>query len=131
MEGGFVLPYVTLRLLPALGCAVRVAYISNWQGTIYDLSEAVEADVTQRVGLCVTPDEYKLLTDIITSSQEEDAIISGAVSTSEGVRLSGREGDFDQLLGSIAFDINHCENTRRERILGTVYDRIQELLEGT
>ncbi len=84
------------------GCGEQ-GYISNWQ----------------RTGLYVTPDEHKLLTDIITCSQEEDAIISGAVSTSEGVRLSGREDDFDQFPGSIAFDINHCENSCRERILGT------------
>ncbi len=105
-------------------------FISNWQGTIYDLSGFAELDPTQRVSVMIGHDEYKLLRGIITSSQEEDAIIGGAVSTPDGVLLSGSVDDFDLLLGSVAFDANHAEMTRRQRAMDRIYESIQCVVEG-
>jgi hypothetical protein len=36
-------------------------FISNWQGTIYDLSGVAELDSSQRVSVMIKHDEYKLL----------------------------------------------------------------------
>lgn len=105
-------------------------FISNWQRTIYDLSGAAESIPTQRLSVLIKPDEHKLLREIITSSQEEDAIISGAVSTPDGVLLTGGVEDFDQLMGSIAFDANHSDSVKHQRVMDRLYGKIELLVEG-
>ena len=105
-------------------------FISSWLGTIYDLNEAVERDPTQRVSVAITPDEHRLLKEAITSSQEEDAIISGAVSTPDGVILSGGLDDFDLLLGSIAFNANHAKTAKCQKTMDKVYEKIASVVEG-
>ncbi|MHB9035016.1 MAG: plasmid pRiA4b ORF-3 family protein [Armatimonadota bacterium] len=104
-------------------------FISNWQKTIYDLSGAVEFDPSQRLSVLIKPDEYDLLREIITTSQEEDAIISGAGSTPEGMLLTGRIEDFDQLMGSIAFDANHSDGVRYQRTMDKLYGKIERVMD--
>jgi len=105
-------------------------FISSWLGTIYDLNEAVERDPTQRVSVVITPDEHRLLKEAITSSQEEDAIISGAVSTPDGVILSGGIDRFDLLLGSSAFNANHAKTAKCQKTMDKVYEKIASVVEG-
>lgn len=105
--------------------------ISRWQGSSYDLSEAVEPDAGNRVGVHVTAEEHRLLREIITSSQEADAIIAGGIVTPKGVWLSGRIEDFDELLGSIAFDSNHAESAKRQRAMDQTYGKIEKVVEGS
>jgi hypothetical protein len=52
------------------------------------------------------------------------------VSTPNGVLLSGKVDDFDLLLGSIAFDANHAEMTKRQRAMDRIYESIQRVVEG-
>ena len=104
-------------------------FISNWRETIYDLSGAIESDPTQRVSVLISCEEHKLLSKIITSSQEEDAIIAGAVLTPDGVIVSGGMEDFDLLMGSIAFDANHSEGAKHQRDMDSIYGKIERLLE--
>lgn len=105
-------------------------FIGNWRGTICDYSGAIESDPTERVSVLVTPEEHKLLSGIITSSQEEDAIICGAVSTPDGVIMSGGLDDFDQLMGSIAFDANHCSSLKHQRAMDKIRAKIETVVEG-
>lgn len=105
-------------------------FISNWRGTIYDYSGAIESDPTERVSVLVTLEEHKLLSGIVTSSQEEDAIICGAVSTPGGVVMSGGLDDFDQLMGSVAFDANHCSSLERQRAVDEICAKIESVVEG-
>jgi phosphopantothenate synthetase len=78
--------------------------------------------------MLVSPEEHKWLSEIMTNTQEEDAIIAGGVVTDQGVRVSGRPEDFDLLLGSIAFDANHTSSTKRRRALYAIYDRVEEMV---
>ena len=105
--------------------------ISKWQGSSYDLSDAMEPDADSRVGVHVTAGEHRLLSEIITSSQEEDAIIAGGIVTPKGIWLSGRIDDFDLLLGSIAFDANHSESAKRQRAMDRVFSKIEAIVETT
>ncbi len=111
------------------GCGEQ-GYISNWQGTIYDLSDAVESNPSPRLTVLVTAEEHRLLSGIITASQEEDAVVSGAMSTPDGILLTGGMEDFDLLLGSIAAEANHSGNAVKRRALDGVYGTIERVMEG-
>jgi hypothetical protein len=102
--------------------------ISNWQGSDYDLSGATEPDMGRRVGVHVTAEAHGALREIITNSQEEQAIIAGAVVTSEGIWISGRVDDFEELLGSIAAAANHAKNAKRRRVLHGVFDKVERIV---
>ncbi len=65
-------------------------YISKWQGSYCDLSAAMEPDAGLRVEIFVTAEEHKWLSEIMTSNQEEDAIIAGGVVGPAGIWISGR-----------------------------------------
>lgn len=106
-------------------------YISKWQGSDYDLSAAVEPAAGLRIGMLVTSEEHKWLSEIMTNSQEEDAIIAGGVVVDQGVWISGRPEDFDLLLGSIAFDANHTNSTKRRRALHAIHDRVDRMVAET
>ncbi len=106
-------------------------YISKWQGSDYDLSAAVGPDAGVRVGMLVSPEEHKWLSEIMTNTQEEDAIIAGGVVTDQGVRVSGRPEDFDLLLGSIVFDANHTKSAKRRRALHAIHDRLDRMVAET
>ena len=97
---------------------------------MYDLSGAVESDPTLRVSVFITADEHTLLSEIITSSQEEDAIICGAISTPDGVLMFGRVEDFDLLMGSITFDANHSDSVKHQMVMDTIYGKIDRVVEG-
>lgn len=105
-------------------------YISNWQGTTYDLSDTVEPDPAQRVSVLVTRKEYELLGKITTTSREENAIISGTVSTPDGVLLNGGFEGFELLLGSIAATANHEDDVRLQRAMDRAYGKFERLIEG-
>lgn len=102
--------------------------IDNWQGSSYDLSAAAEMDLDLRVGLLVSPEEHRSLRAVLTNSQEEQAIIAGGVVTPEGVWISGRVEDFEELLGSVAAQANHEKSAKRRRLLDAVYDRIDQMV---
>jgi hypothetical protein len=106
-------------------------YISNWQGSDYDLSAVVEPDAGLRVGIFVTAEEHKWLSEIMTNSREEDAIVAGGVVTSAGIWISGRPEDFDLLLGSIAFDANHTKSAKRRRALHAIHNRVFRMVAET
>ena len=106
-------------------------YISRWQGTDYDLSAVVEPDAGLQIGMLVTPEEHKWLREIMTNSQEEDAVIAGGVVTDQGVWISGRVEDLELLLGSIAFDANHTKSAKRRRALHLIHDRVDRMVAET
>ena len=89
----------------------------------------MEYDPTGRVSVLITLEEHELLSEIITSSQEEDAIISGAVATPDGVILTGRIEDFHLLLGSVASDANHSEGVRHQRAMDRIYEEIERVVD--
>jgi len=103
-------------------------YISKWQGTDYDLSAAMEPDRGRRVGVHITAEEHRVLSEAITNSQEEEAIVAGGVVTPEGIWISGRVEYFDELLGSIAAEANHTNSTKRRRALRAICDRVEEMV---
>jgi hypothetical protein len=105
--------------------------ISNWQGTDYDLSAAMEPDMGRRVGVHVSAEEHRVLSEAITNSQEEEAIVAGGVVTPAGIWISGRVEDFDGLLGSIAAEANHTNSTKRRRMLHAICDRVDEMVAGS
>lgn len=111
------------------GCGEQ-GYISNWQGTIYDLSGAAESDPTLRLTVLVTAEEHELLSGIITCSQEEDAIISGAMSTPGGVLLIGEIEDLDLLMGSIASEARDTDDSKHRKALDRIFDKIERVIEG-
>jgi len=111
------------------GCGEQ-GFISHWEGTIYDMTYAEEPEPGELVSITITPEEYKMLSEIIVVAQEESAIIFGAVSTPKGMLLTGRVEGFDQLLDAIAFDINHADSPKRRRVMDGIYDKIESVVEG-
>ena len=102
--------------------------ISKWQGTDYDLTGAMEPDMGRRVGVHVSAEEHRVLSEAITNSQEEEAIVAGGVVTPAGIWISGRLEDFEELLGSIAAEANHTSSTKRRRALHAICDRVEEMV---
>ena len=80
------------------------------------------------IGVHVTAEEHRVLSEAVTNSQEEEAIIAGGMVTPEGIWISGRLEDFEELLGSIAFDANHTNGTKRRRALHAIYSRVDEMV---
>jgi len=103
-------------------------YISKWQGTDYDLGAVVEPDPSRRIGVPIAADEHELLSGIVVASREEAAIIAGGMVTEQEVWISGRDEDFEELLGSIAFDANHTRSAKRRQVMDVIYGKVQRML---
>lgn len=104
-------------------------FISNWQKTRYDLTEEARKQEDESFTLIVTKKEYELLQDILIFSSEEEAILFGGVSTAKGVRLSGYPESFDLLIDSLAAAANHAEDSKQQRALDKIYDKVENALD--
>ncbi|MBI4218595.1 MAG: hypothetical protein HY682_00525 [Chloroflexi bacterium] len=106
--------------------------ISNWMGSYWDLSRfAVHAhsgdDVCQ---VELSSDEYQAVRTILAWDAEQDAVLAAARRSPNGVRLSARPEEMEELRDCIASEANDRPPGRRRRLLDSALDRIKAVLSG-
>lgn len=100
--------------------------ISCWRGTPWDLSRWASSDRSDEINLLISQAEYSALIHIPVGSQEEEAILAGAVWQYGRVVVTGSPDVFDRLSRSIA-----CEaELTKERRLQVDLDGITELIDA-
>ena len=78
--------------------------------------------------MVLTEQEYDELKKCLVTSSEDDRIIYGATYTGESIILRASGEDFDEFAGYLAFNANHEENWRYQRILDHILDHIEAVL---
>jgi len=102
--------------------------IHNWKGSPHDLSKFREQRNQPALEITLTDEEYDELKRCLVMDPEGDRIIYGAIYTSEGIVLRASGEDLDNFAGYLAFEVNHEENRKRQRILERVLDRVEAAL---
>ena len=102
--------------------------VYNWKGGPHDLSEFREQENQPSFEVVLTEQEYDEVKKCLVMDPEGDRIIYGATYTSEGIVLRASGEDLDDFAGYLAFEVNHEENGRRQRVLGRVLDRVEAVL---
>lgn len=99
--------------------------ITAWRGSLYDLSNSVQAEEDEPVISVVVPnDAYRLLIGNMTFDMDRERIIYTARPHEHGAELVMTEVDCDMLAGFVAFAANHAGNRRLQRR----WDEIFQLL---
>jgi hypothetical protein len=93
--------------------------ISNWHGSIWDLSPALAPD-GEVWTVILEPEHYMWLLELRLLDVDCQRIVHAARMTNHGVALAAGEEDLDKLLGSVAAEANHEPNRRRRRGLDEV-----------
>jgi len=100
--------------------------IYGWEGSIWDLSPALNPD-DQLWTVILEPEHYQWLLDLHALDAGCQRIVHAARTTNMGVALSATEEDLDELVGYVAAESNHELNRRRRQGL----DEITGLLVAT
>ena len=105
--------------------------ISNWEGTSWNLSRwAPGRSANLKLHeVVLTGDEIRELRRSLILSPEGESLIYGAVISDKGIVIQATVDELDDLQGYIAFEANHEEKRRRQRILDQIYEHIETLLE--
>ncbi len=74
--------------------------------------------------------EYDELKKCLVMEPESDNIVYGATYTKEGIVLRAIGEDLQDFADILAFNANHEESPKRQRILDQVLDRIKAVLGG-
>jgi len=103
--------------------------ISGWRGGDSDLSEfAAGSRATDNLVLHISEDDYKVLRKVLTFTGEADAIVAGAVWAGSDVLLTGQQEDWDELMGSVAFDARHSRPSKRRKVMDSICEKIERLV---
>lgn len=102
--------------------------VYNWKGGPHDLSEFREQENQPSFEVVLTEQEYDEVKKCLVIDPEGDRIIYGATYISEGIVLRASGEDLDDFAGYLAFEVNHEENGRRQRVLERVLDRVEAVL---
>jgi hypothetical protein len=105
---------------PACG---EAGLVDGWQGSVYDLSGAVRPVEGADLRTVVIPDKaYQLLLDQFLIDERGERLVYGARPHSGGgAELSGDEGDFEELVGIVAFESNHAPTKNERRRWDEIY----------
>jgi hypothetical protein len=102
--------------------------VHNWKGSPHDLSKFREQGDQPSFEVVLTEQEYDEVKKCLVMDPEGDRIICSATYTSEGIVLRASGEGLDDFAGYLAFEVNHEENRRRQRVLGRVLDRVEAVL---
>ena len=106
--------------------------ITGWRSHYFDMSKFPESkpeEGDEVMSVEISPAEFAaLLNDECTYDADSEKIVLTAERTAEGVRLSGWEGDIDNLAGFIASNANHTKDKKLEKRLLSVFDKVEENL---
>lgn len=109
-------PYLNWEC-PSCGEAGR---IENWRGSEYDLSppspssNGREAEEVNRT-VILPETSYWLLLDVPVLDQDCERLLYRARPVAGGVELSGREADFEELEGYVAFEADRATTKKAQR----------------
>lgn len=106
--------------------------ITEWRGSDSDMSKyAIHLATASALSLDISLDEYVALRKVFVYSREIEAIMAGAVwdEDEDAVMLTGSYNAFDELVGNLAFEINHSRSTKNQLVLNDVCDSIEMLLQ--
>ncbi len=105
--------------------------ISNWKDTDWDLSPWSRAggDETELLDVVLSQEAVRQLQKTLIFSPEAEALVYSAIVTETGALLRATGEEMDDLLGYIAAEANHEKNRQRRKVLNTVCDRIEALVE--
>lgn len=107
--------------------------ISNWNGSTWDLSqsEGMLVEGAKPAELVVSEEELRELRQIFVLDKVNRSVIDGATVTPGGFVLHGSEDNFEDLLQYIGEEADRGPDLRRRKILGQVYEKIEDLLVET
>ena len=78
--------------------------------------------------IVLTEQEYDELRKCLVMDPESERIVYGASYTQQGIILRANGEDLEEFAGYLAFDANHEESAKRQRILDRVIDRVEFVL---
>jgi hypothetical protein len=104
--------------------------IDGWQGSEYDLStppsSGVAQDLEAQGKTVVLPEaSYWLLLDGLMLDRGCERLLYTAEPVTDGVGLSGDEGDFEELEGYVAFEANHAVTKKAQRKWDDIFARLR------
>lgn len=102
--------------------------IHDWQDSPWNLSRWRSHKDEFGFEIALTEQEYDELRKCLVTSSEGDRIIYGATYTGESIILRATGEELEDFAGYLAFNANHEENLKRQRILDRVLDRIEVTL---
>lgn len=106
--------------------------IKNWKGIPWTL---VHTRTDDSVGgnecreIFLTEKEYALLTEISILAPGAAKIVHDAVVKDNGHVIMGTIEDIDDLMGYIAFEVNHEQKSRRKIALNKVFEKFSDSIE--
>ncbi|MCX6000180.1 MAG: hypothetical protein NTU41_11510 [Chloroflexi bacterium] len=106
--------------------------VHNWKGSVHDLSKFREQRSQPSLEVMLTEQEYDALKRclVLDIDPECGRILCAATYTSEGIILRASGEDLGNFADSLAFEANHEDNGRRQRVLDRVLDRVEAALGG-
>lgn len=113
-------------------CCGDRGVIRNWRGTGWDLSGKGNSgnNGEPRLAIELSIEQYDALRkDSVSFDAECERIILGAVTTRRGIEIKGTFEELDYFLECLAAEANHETNAARRRLLDSVYDAVQALLD--
>lgn len=99
--------------------------ITGWQESVFDLRPEPDFD-RPLLSVDVTDEEHRLLRELVILEKGATHMVWGAFRDEQDqLWMAGDEADLEDLSGSVAFEANHTENRRRQRVLDVVFGKLE------
>jgi len=102
--------------------------ISGWEGSPFDLRRPAKDDQGDTLRVVVSAEAAATLRSLLFLDRDCELLVFRATPAQQGAVLSGREDDFEELLGAVAAEANHEPDRRRRKRLDTAFDLLEAAL---
>lgn len=107
--------------------------IADWRGCVYDNSEFmkphpandIDIDPNPMVEVTISRDEMSAMLSKLHYDYDSQRIAYSARPSEKGIIMRGLYGDMDNFVGFLASDSNHEENKKRQKLLDSLYDKVE------
>ncbi|MEK6707075.1 MAG: hypothetical protein AABZ06_14960 [Bdellovibrionota bacterium] len=90
-----------------------------------ELPESLDGEPNPLVEVDISREEMKALLRGGIYDPDSERIIYSARPAGQGIMLRGLYGDMDNFVGFIASDSNHEEDRKRQKLIDSVYDKVE------
>lgn len=99
--------------------------ITGWQESMFDLRPEPDFD-RPLLSVDVTDAEHRLLRELTILDRSAMRMVWGASRDEQDqLWMVGDEADIEELSGSVAFEANHTDDRRRQRVLEVVFGKLE------
>ncbi len=112
----------------ACGSCLEQGIIHHWENTYWDCRnlQGNEEDTDEILNLRLAGKSYAVLLDArVSLFREDEAFVLRAAARGDEVVLVGSGDEFEELLVTVAGEINHAPNRYWRRKLERIYDEIK------